>query len=255
MGQVEAVRIFLQLPKSFDAIIQRLWLAFVTTTELDYSEEQLVESTQFENGEEDSTINFSQDLPQDRLEFAPQIFFPTSPGEFQANFDGCEFEGEAEEAAELRLPFESEATGEDDKDTELATSLIFDDDITFPPMPKSYKIKMVTPRMLLILLYFGLQEVGVPILLGDIRRMVLDGIVPYENVGYLIPTLTRRALERRRQMLVFYGKKWVPSAYHLMGVASRIAHQLAAHAHILIRPLNLGALTHRLIIEFSLPCT
>lgn len=251
MAQVEAVRTFLHLPRSFDAIVQRFWLAFVTSTGLEYSEEVVAE----QGGEEIDLFHeilrvFAQDAPSP-ADASPAIISPSQDDIFPGIIPSPPGNvGEAEEATQLGLPLEDEAAV--GPATELLSPL--PEGITFPPVSKSSQtVTMATPRVLLILIYFALQEMGVPILLGDVRRMILDGVLPYDNISQLIPRPTRRALERRKQMLMFRAKKWVPSVFHMMGLASALAHQLAARTRLLIRPLNLGALVDRLAVEFSLP--
>jgi hypothetical protein len=105
-----------------------------------------------------------------------------------------------------------------------------------------------------VILYFGLLQLGVPILLADIRRLAIDGTIPCTNCSNEVPPDLRRALEKTRWFVVFKGTHFVvPPVKDLAQMARKIAHQLAMKGPLLIRPANVGGLVMRFVRELSLP--
>jgi hypothetical protein len=69
----------------------------------------------------------------------------------------------------------------------------------------SRKMKTISPKHLLVIIYFGLIEMGIPILLADIRRLIIEEILPYSNTKHLIPNPVRRRLEIKKIDVIFKG--------------------------------------------------
>lgn len=68
------------------------------------------------------------------------------------------------------------------------------------------KIYKLNPKMLLIVLYFALLETGQAVMLADIRRMVMEGIIPLAHSSHLLSLPIRRYLESTRLDVLFRGR-------------------------------------------------
>lgn len=117
-------------------------------------------------------------------------------------------------------------------------------------------IRVPSSILLLIVLYFALLEMNVPLLLADIRRLVMEAVIPLENVQFLIPRPVLKVIEKKKLDHLFMGRAWShPSVRTLQRLSLAMARQLAVQARLFIRPLNLPGLVDRLVRELSLPRT
>lgn len=69
-------------------------------------------------------------------------------------------------------------------------------------------IERVGPVSLLAIIYLGLLETGVPVLVADLRRLLVRKVLPYGDaaVREAIPTALRREVEAKRWDVIFRPK-------------------------------------------------
>lgn len=222
-GQTEALKAFLQLPDEFEDRVKRIWYALISTLPIQYDEE-----------------TFQPTLP----ESAPVSTNPVSPVI----------------PADINFWFESAGEEEEsDKEAEQDPNSAPHSTTSTPVLP-SLKgrrlLKMPTSMALLLVLYFALVELNVPILLADIRRLVMIAVIPLENLQYLIPPSVLRIIERHKLDHLFMGRRWAsPNMRAMQRLSLVMARQLAGQVTIFIHPLNLAGLVERLVRELSLPGT
>jgi hypothetical protein len=65
----------------------------------------------------------------------------------------------------------------------------------------------------------------IPVLLADLRRLVIDRVLPYSNTKHFIPNPVRRHLEVKRIDIIFKGR--VSMAFEAWYLC--IEHELAAY--------------------------
>ncbi|PJF16966.1 hypothetical protein PSACC_03208 [Paramicrosporidium saccamoebae] len=170
-AQTDAIRKFFQLSLDYDRCVRRIWLAFVKSAGLDYDEESLD--------------------PEGESAFHKESLNPESQSLF---LEISQFSPDRTSSPDITEP------------SPLKGPVI--------PSPKwapqhsllSRKLKTVSPKTLLIIIYFGLIEMGIPVLIADLRRLVIDRILPYSNTKHLIPNPVRRHLEVKRIDIVFKGR-------------------------------------------------
>lgn len=232
-GQTEALKAFLQLPDEFEDRVKRIWYALISTLPIQYDEE-----------------TFQPTLP----ESAPVSTNPVSPVipadiNFWFESAGEEEESDKEDSDKEDSDKEAEQDPKSAPHSTMSTPVL-------PNLKGRRLLKMPTSMALLLVLYFALVELNVPILLADIRRLVMIAVIPLENLQYLIPPSVLRIIERHKLDHLFMGRRWTyPNMRTMQRLSLVMARQLAGQVTIFIHPLNLAGLVERLVRELSLPGT